>query len=216
MTHYSVDFSQLGHHGLRAFCAEVIVGGVAVGMISLLALHFLPTKVSAKNSSVYEYGYSKFFYVYGLQTTSFGIASAAASIGLHLFPQIPTYYWFCFAVFSIIEIFSGWLPRDKPDAPAIFSTRFRIIVLVYPPIFSLILLILPNELARLSGSQHLLYLSQNIGLLTWIAIFLALGLQAKNYHQQNYKIDWFGIYERFLLILLIPNALLLAAFVINK
>lgn len=104
--------------------ATLVDLGVAVGLVALIALHLLPTGLSAMASPVSQYGISRYRGGYRVQTISFGIAGIGAAIGLSAFPDSTAVVGLC-ACFAGARMAISWFPMDLPGGDRSSTGRWH-------------------------------------------------------------------------------------------
>ncbi len=90
--------------------------GIVVGVVALVALHILPTGLSAMRNPVSQYGISRYSVGYRVQTIAYGVAGIGAGVGLSTLPGAAALVVIC-AVFAASRLAIGWFPMDSPGAP---------------------------------------------------------------------------------------------------
>lgn len=104
-------------HPLIADIGSVaIVAGLAVGVAALLALHILPTGLSAVRNPVSQYGISRYRLGYRIQTLSYAVAGLGAAIGIATLPVAATLPVLLCVIFAAARGAISWFPMDEPGA----------------------------------------------------------------------------------------------------
>jgi len=102
----------------------VAVIAVAVTLISLIALHIVPTGLSPFRDPVSQYGISAFRALYATAAISAGIAGIGVIVAVAGIPgSIATVI--LLAVFSAARIAIPFFPMDSPDGGATRTGRFH-------------------------------------------------------------------------------------------
>ena len=209
-------FPTLGHHELRIICAFAIVTGVIVGVGALLALHLLPTGMSVTQSPILLYGYSTFPWVHRIYATGFGLAGIAASVATHLGSHINLSPWGWFAGFAAAEFLDGWLPRDKPDIPAVYSNRVRVILFPIAIYYLIFCFFDTNRIAKTSGSTTVVNFAHDVTALLILSLVFLTGAGLRDVLTKYEGVNWYCIFERFILFVSMPSILLITAFTISR
>lgn len=100
--------------------AETVAGAVClaattVAVGALVVLHVLPTGLSPMHNAVSQYGISRYRLGYRVQTISFGVAAAAAAVGLaDAAPGRARALIALIVVFALARLVISWFPMDEP------------------------------------------------------------------------------------------------------
>jgi hypothetical protein len=95
----------------------VCLGATAVGVGALVVLHMLPTGLSPMHNAVSQYGITRYRLGYRVQTISFGVAAAAAAVGLaDAAPGRARALIALILVFALARLVISWFPMDEPGA----------------------------------------------------------------------------------------------------
>jgi hypothetical protein len=93
----------------------VCLGATAIAVGALVVLHALPTGLSPTHSAVSQYGITRYRLGYRVQTISFGVAGAAAAVGLaEAAPGRARALIALVIVFTVARLVISWFPMDEP------------------------------------------------------------------------------------------------------
>jgi uncharacterized protein DUF998 len=107
-------------HDPRVSTAEtaagaICLGATAVAVGALVVLHLLPTGLSPMHNAVSQYGITRYRLGYRVQTISFGVAGAAAAVGLaEAAPGRAHALIALVVVFALARLVISWFPMDEP------------------------------------------------------------------------------------------------------
>ena len=100
---------------VEAASGVVCLGATAVAVGALVILHVLPTGLSPMHNAVSQYGITRYRLGYRVQTISFGVAGAAAAVGLaKAAPGRARALIALVLVFAIARLVISWFPMDEP------------------------------------------------------------------------------------------------------
>ena len=102
----------------------LILIATAVSLVTLAALHVLPTQLSPLSAPVSQYGISRYRLGYRVLTVSMGIAALAAAAGVAAtFPNSGRAESVALlAVFGVCRLVISWFPMDAPGTRPPTST----------------------------------------------------------------------------------------------
>ena len=108
--------------------AALVAGGIAVGVIALVALHLLPTGLSPVRAPVSQYGISRYRAGYRVQTIAYAVAGIGAAIGIAALPGQSRLAVILCGIFAVTRAAISWFPMDSPgSAPTASGRRHRLL-----------------------------------------------------------------------------------------
>ncbi|HWU46844.1 MAG TPA: DUF998 domain-containing protein [Humibacter sp.] len=94
----------------------VSLAGVATTIVSLVALHIVPTGLSPRRNAVSQYGISRFRGGYRVATIALGVAGGALAVASasRLSGNASAQVTFLLGVFAVARLIISWFPMDVP------------------------------------------------------------------------------------------------------